>query len=82
MAVGLWGLEAMSAPNMIPDDTDGDNLAGSVLVGELVVWKGIPLPVFAVHYQNNIMYSGQGFGSSSICSLNGICELTHKDELY
>lgn len=71
----------MSAPDMILGDTVDDNLASSVLVGELVVWKGIPLSVFAVHYQDNLMYSGQGFVSSLICSLNGICELTHKDEL-
>lgn len=71
----------MSAPDMILGDTVGDNLASSLLDGELFSWKGNQLPVFAVYYQNNMMYSGQCFGSSFIFSLNEICELTHKREL-
>lgn len=71
----------MSAPDVILGNTAGDNLASSLLVGELIVWKGNPLPVFAVYYQNSVMYSGQGLGSSFIGSLNEICELTHKPEL-
>lgn len=47
----------------------------------LTVWKGNLLPVFAEYYQSNMMYSGQGFSCSFICSLHEICELTHKHEL-
>ena len=66
---------------MIVGDTVGDNLASSLLAGELIVCKGNSLPVFVVSCQNDMICSGQGLGSRAICSLNEICELTHKREL-